>query len=678
MSIATGTILRHRYKILQVLGSGGFGETYLAEDLDLPGKPQCVVKHLKINLARTQLQIVRRLFDSEAKILHQLGRECDRIPRLFAHFEEAGQFYLVQEFVAGGDLSGELAAGKKLSESYVRRLLRDILEVLDVAHQRHVIHRDIKPANLIRRQSDGKIVLIDFGAVKQVGTQMVNPTGQTSLSVAIGTPGYMPSEQGIGKPKLCSDIYAVGMVGIQALAGIEPINLPDDPMTGEVVWRNRAAVSDELAAILDKMVRQHWVDRYKNAAEVLQVLNPGSNPVSHPTSGHQTKSVLYSPPPKLARRTALQWLAFGGVGFAIAVALDRFGERTQPSVSNSVSESAPVPEVEPPEVQVSEVASAAPPEPEPVPIEEPEPEPVPEPEPAPIEEPEPASETIPTSYRQSFETVTVNARGEIIDRRQVSAEVWGEDLDNDVILEMVKIPGGRFFMGSPETEKRRRENEGPQHWVTVPEFSMGKYPVTQAQWRAVAALPKVSIDLSPAPSKFKGNNRPVEKVSWHQAVEFCQRLSIASGRDYRLPSEAEWEYVCRAGTTTPFFFGETITTDLANYNGNYTYALADKGEYRKQTTEVGRFPPNAFGIYDMHGNVWEWCADDWHDNYEGAPDNGSIWLSGNRVNLKVLRGGSWFFIPDSCRSAFRIDFNSAHVFYLIIGFRVLCAAPGTS
>ena len=578
MSIATGTILRNHYKVLRELGSGGFGQTYLACDLDLPGKPQCVVKHLKTNLAATELQIVRRLFDSEAAILHQLGRECDRIPQLFAHFEEAGQFYLVQEFVAGGDLSKELAAGKKLSESYVRRLLRDILEVLDVAHQRQVIHRDIKPANLIRRQGDGKIVLIDFGAVKQVRTQMVNPTGRSSLSVAIGTPGYMASEQGIGKPKLCSDIYAVGMVGIQALTGLEPHCLPDDPKTGEVVWRDRAIVGDELADILDKMVRQNWVDRYKNAVEVLEQLNP------HPAKPQKPFS--------------------------------------QPSPS-----------------------------------------------------PSPA-QAIPPRSQQSFETVTVNARGEIIDRRQCWAQVWVEDLGNDEILEMVKIPGGRFLMGSPETEKGRSEHEGPQHWVTLPEFFIGKYPVTQAQWRTVAALPKVSIDLNPDPSGFKGNNRPVEKVSWNQAEEFCQRLSQARKQDYRLPSEAQWEYACRAGTITPFSFGETITTNLANYDGDSTYASASKGEDRGKTTEVGSFPSNAFGIYDMHGNVREWCADDWHDNYEGAPDNGSIWLSGNRVARKVLRGGSWFSLPLNCRSACRINAYSAGAINSLIGFRVLCAAPG--
>ena len=214
-------------------------------------------------------------------------------------------------------------------------------------------------------------------------------------------------------------------------------------------------------------------------------------------------------------------------------------------------------------------------------------------------------------------------------------------------------------MGSPETEAGRSDDESPQHEVTVPAFLMGKYPVTQAQWKAVAALPKEERDLELDPSYFKGANRPVEQVSWYDAVEFCKRLSRKTGRKYGLPSEAQWEYACRAKTKTPFHFGETITTDLANYNGNYTYASAPKGKYREQTTDVGSFPPNAFGLYDMHGNVWEWCADAWHNNYEKAPNNGSIWLSSDEKNIaRLLRGGSWYLDPRSCRCAGRSGYNA--------------------
>jgi formylglycine-generating enzyme required for sulfatase activity len=234
-------------------------------------------------------------------------------------------------------------------------------------------------------------------------------------------------------------------------------------------------------------------------------------------------------------------------------------------------------------------------------------------------------------------------------------------------------------MGSPEDEVDRYDDEGPQHEVRVASFFMAKYPITQAQWRVVADFPKVKVDLNPDPSNFKGDNRPVEQVSWHEAVEFCDRLSRLTGREYRLPSEAEWEYACRAGTTTPFHVGETLTTDLANYNGDYTYDQGPKGIYREETTEVGSFPPNAFGLYDMHGNVWEWCQDHWHENYsEDPPRDGSAWLFSEErksedEHNRVVRGGSWYHLPRDCRSACR-HLNGPDVRTDSYGFRVVCSA----
>lgn len=212
----------------------------------------------------------------------------------------------------------------------------------------------------------------------------------------------------------------------------------------------------------------------------------------------------------------------------------------------------------------------------------------------------------------------------VINRTQKTAQYYVENLGKGISLQMVLIPGGSFMMGSPEDELERSDSESPQHLVDIKQFCIGKYPVTQAQWQAVAALPQVNRELEPDPSYFKGANRPVEQVSWYDAVEFCDRLTSYTKRQYRLPSEAEWEYACRAGTTTPFHFGETITSELANYDANSTYGAGVKGTYREETTVVGSFQvANAFGLYDMHGQVWEWCLDDWHDNYEGAPTDGS-------------------------------------------------------
>ena len=269
----------------------------------------------------------------------------------------------------------------------------------------------------------------------------------------------------------------------------------------------------------------------------------------------------------------------------------------------------------------------------------------------------------------------------IINKSRKTGLYFVEDLGNGVELEMVLIKGGTFTMGAPEDEEGSSDDERPQHEVTVPTFFMGKYQVTQAQWKAVVNLPQVEKQLKPQPSRFKGDDRPVEQVSWYDAVEFCARLSKHTGRKYSLPSEAEWEYACRAGTTTPFHFGETITTDLANYRGKDSYGRGPKGEYRKETTYVGSFKvANAFGLCDMHGNVLEWCLDDWHSDYKGAPRDGSAWFDDEDNNFSqkqgtaVQRGGSWLINPDYCRSASRIDFYFRAErlnIYSHIGFRVM-------
>jgi formylglycine-generating enzyme required for sulfatase activity len=274
-----------------------------------------------------------------------------------------------------------------------------------------------------------------------------------------------------------------------------------------------------------------------------------------------------------------------------------------------------------------------------------------------------------------FERITVNSSGKIIKQEPGKAQYFSEDLGNGVTLDMVAIPGGAFLMGTEEAEIERLvekyqvnwfKSEKPQHQVTIPAFYMGKFPVTQEQWQRVAKLPPVARKLKEDPSRFKGDKLPVESVSWEDAVEFCARLSKATRKEYGLPSEAQWEYACRAGTTTPFNFGETISSNLANYNSNYTYENELKGKYREHITEVGSFLPNGFGLYDMHGNVWEWCADTYHENYQGAPNDGSVW--GKRTNIFVLRGGSWNQPPGGCRSSYR-SWGAPDYLNSALGFR---------
>jgi formylglycine-generating enzyme required for sulfatase activity len=251
-------------------------------------------------------------------------------------------------------------------------------------------------------------------------------------------------------------------------------------------------------------------------------------------------------------------------------------------------------------------------------------------------------------------------------------QIFTENLGNKVDLTMVLIPPGKFLMGSPPGELARLENESPQHQVTIAyPFFMGQHPVTQAQWQQVIKMPQVNRPLPANPAEFKDTNLPVENVSWLEAAEFCRRLSKNTSHAYCLPTEAEWEYACRAGTTTPFHFGETIDTALANYNGKETYGRGVLGEYRKKTTSVGTFPANNFGLYDMHGNVWEWCEDDWHESYAGAPVDGSAWVHSTtqKKRFKILRGGSWYDYPWYCRSAARNRHLTDNLNYSC-GFRV--------
>ena len=293
------------------------------------------------------------------------------------------------------------------------------------------------------------------------------------------------------------------------------------------------------------------------------------------------------------------------------------------------------------------------------------------------------------------EFITVDKKEQEVKLEENQAQSFTEKLGNDIKLEMIAIPSGKFMMGSPEGEGNN--DEKPQHEVTVQALYMGKYPITQAEWKAIAEREdlKVERDLDSNPAYFKDHSDsdrlPVEQVSWYDTVEFCERLSRLTGKGYRLTSEAEWEYACRSVTPIrgqvsdqlsviskdltveqwnekyyqPYHFGARISDNLANFSNNI-------GE----TTNVGKYPPNEFGLYDMHGNVWEWCQDNWHKNYQDAPNDGSAWLLGNS-NDYVIRSGSWNAHPDSCRSAYRYLFTRAYCSYFI-GFRVVCVALRTT
>lgn len=560
--------LRNRYRPIKPLGSGGFSKTYLASDTDKLNE-KCVIKQLAPQIQGTHgLQKATELFEQEARRLQQLGEHL-QIPTLLAYFHENNHLYLVQQFIDGQNLLDELEQNGNFSEQKIRELLLNFLSILKIVHQQKVIHRDIKPENIMRRH-DGNLVLIDFGASKQLLATVIS---QTKKGTMIGSFGYVAMEQmQDGEAYPASDLYSLGATCFHLLSGINPWELWKIQGYGWVAnWRQslQQPVSKELTLILDKLLKVDYQERYQSADDVLQDFNlPSSNT-----------------------------------------------------------------NINPPVLKLSQF---------------------------------------------KFEVITVNDVGKPINKSQRSVDYFIEDLGKGTGIEMIAIPGGTFIMGSTGY-KLESASEAPQHQVTIQPFFIGKYPVTQKQWAVVATLPKVNIDLNINPSRFTGANLPVEQISWRQANEFCARLSQYSKKQtqnqyqkiYRLPSEAEWEYACRAGTTTPFYFGNTLTSSLANYNGNYTYSNSPKGKYRQKTTPVDWFPPNAFALYNMHGNVSEWCEDTWHNNYNLAPTDGSAWLD-NTNSTKLVRGGSWYDFPQNCRSAYRHSDFPGNYINDGIGFRVVC------
>ena len=559
-----GKKLNNRFQIVETLAQGGFGHTYIAEDCDFKIPQKCVLKHLnpiKENLPH--LARIKELFEKEAAILKKLGTYSKQIPTFIDYFEEDGELYLVQEWIDGITLRQELTPGKKFSEMETLQLLIDILTPLVLCHQEQLIHRDLKPDNILRRTIDREIILIDFGVAKD----MDKSSGQ-SLSYA-GTPGYAAREQERGKPQLASDVFAVGIIAVEALTGMKPEQFQYDEGTLEIDWRKYCQTSDAFADVLSRMVRQIPNSRYQTATEALAAL---PKPIINPLPANQQPIPISNPSSissKLVHRT---------FSFETPTAGMKIVVKKEPSGLFGWQEK---------EVKKSEL-------------------------------------------KISYQTK--------------QAEYIIESLGNDIFLDMVCIPSGRFLMGS-----EKWSNEKPQHLVSISEFCVGKYAVTQEQY--------ISI-MGKNPSCFQGAKLPVEQVSWDDAQEFCQKLSQHTERNYRLPSEAEWEYACRAGTSTSFYFGEPMVPSLMNWDS-------------KKTTPVGKFPPNRFGLYDMHGNVWEWCLDIWHDNYQGAPVDGSDWQDISSINSQQhLLRGSGNFLSDGFRAANRTAWNPL-ASYGNIGFRVV-------
>jgi formylglycine-generating enzyme required for sulfatase activity len=544
-------LIQDRYRALRIIGQGGFGKTFLAQDEGKPSKPKCVIKQFIYDDPAT-LREAQRLFEQEAVRLDDLGKH-PQIPELLAHCEQEGRQYLVQEFIDGENLLQELKRSGRFSEVKIKELLLDLLPVLQFVHKRQVIHRDIKPENVIRRRSDGRLVVVDFGAAKMASQTALQKTGTT-----IGSAGYAAPEQTFGKALYASDIYSLGVSCLHLLTDINPLTMYD-PVEG-FVWRDflpDRQVPNWLDDILEKMTQPNVRQRYQSASEILQILQPS------------------------------------------------------------------------PQLQVSQSRSVSP---------------------------------------------AVGRSGSLSDSVSL-------DCGNGVKIELVRVAAGSFQMGR---DGFFAGGEKPMHQVSLNDFWIGKYPVTREQYFAVMGNNR---------SRLKHPQNPVGKVSWHDAMEFCQKLSEKTGHQLRLPTEAEWEYAAKGGNQSEGYkyAGSDYPNEVGWYAslfwlapiifvplvGTVLYFLCQKAH------PVGQKKANELGIYDMSGNVWEWCLDDWHGSYKGKPkqlkNNGNEPWGEMNLNKKnncshSLRGGSYFQGPAFCRVASR-SWCSARYRINNLGFRVITVFP---
>ena len=599
------TKLQNKYIIQRSLAGGGFGKTYLAEDTRL--KRLVVIKTLnEKQQEKENFSEIQQKFIQEAEALAKC--QHPHIVQVYDMFEEKGLEAIVMEHIDGNDL--ELYVNNYngyLPESEGLKYIDQIGQALECVHKNGLLHRDVKPSNILLRKETKQAVLIDFGLARDF-----QPAALKTMT-GMYTEGYAPIEQ--------YDYDKRKLIKLINVANVKPGHYTD--------------VYALAATLYTVLTQRPPLPSYSLADSGFPLPAPQqfNDKISNKVNAAilQAMQILPENRPQTIRefRELLGLLNQPVINIPIQPSEIKVNNsETIKRVSPQFEIPIPVP-VKPQPIEIPQFEIPIPIPVKPQPLEIPKLEiPVPQPK---------------------FQSFTENL-GIIENNRQV-------------LLDMIAIPGGNFFMGSPDDDKQARD-EKPQHQVTVPPFYMGKYPVTQLQWQKVASLPKVKIDLNPQPSHFKGENLPVERISWLDAQEFCARLNNATGKKYRLPSEAEWEYACRAKTTTRYYFGDSITTDLANYDRKYG-----------QTTEVGKFSPNAFGLYNMHGNVWEWCEDNWHKNYDGAPKDGSAWTSLNH-NTAVLRGGSWVNYPRYCRSACRDGSNRDNL-NNDIGFRVVCVVGRT-
>jgi len=630
-SCGTALVLNGRYRVQNPLtnneaAASGFG--YIYEILE--GSQSKILKVLLYHHNSNPKAV--ELFQQEAAVLRQL--QSSGIPKIDGYFVHNTQdrrplHCIVMEKIDGVTLEQwmQQQGNEPISDKKALDWLEEVVKILGLVHGKNYFHRDIKPANIMLRRT-GELVLIDFGTARDMAGSYMQKQGQGNLT-RISSAGFTPNEQRDGQAVLQSDFFALGRTFTQLLTAKHPLDMYV-PAIDEFRWRQYTQNSlSALLDLIDKMMARRPVERHQDTSELLRDIAKVRKAL--PVKRTNVQVVKRQ---GLGRRDV--FLLLGGSSFAAIVAWENL--KPKPKV---VTVQSPIPN---PQSPVPETPRSSQNEPTP---------------PSPT-----AAKQLQTQTLNNI--ITVNASGQEVSRTSSTIQYFTEALNlpnGAVSIEMALIPKGTFTMGASSSEKGDSD-ESPQHEVNFPQdFYMGRYTVTQAQWLAV--MGKFSSEFNSLDAKFKGNNLPMVLVSWHEAREFCKKLTSTSNRGtYRLPTEAEWEYACRAGTTTPFHFGETITPSLVNYNGNNPYANAPKGEYRQQTVDVNSFTPNAWGLHQMHGNVREWCLNEYYvDSYSyskkssNLKNNGSEPYSDMNVNENdnrhLLRGGSWSDVARNCRAALR-------------------------
>ncbi|WP_413671301.1 SUMF1/EgtB/PvdO family nonheme iron enzyme [Massilia cellulosiltytica] len=662
--------VNRRYRLERLIAQGGMGEVWQATDLathaELGHSAQVALKILPPRLTENSLHA--KLLIEEAARARQLAHQ--HIVRVYdwAQDPATGSYFIIMECLDGEDLDALLARVGRLDLARALDVLAPVAAALDYAWERHhLVHRDIKPANVFLARG-GDVKLLDFGIAARAragGLALEAPASS-------GTAGYRaPEASGAGgAPARGLDVYAVAVMLYQMLTGSLPVGA--DPA-------RPAALNDAQWAVLRAGFAQDPDERPASVTDLLARLHAA--PVVDEAAQAAQAAADAIDRERAARELAARKLAQAQAEVAAKAQLDR-QRREQERAAKQAAEAARAARKEALRQQLLERRAA-------------------EAEKARLEREEAQRKLVQARAAAAYIAEQKRARLEEAARAQAvltqlmptpaSPVADTEGVLRDRFLggdargpELVLLPTGRFQMGSPEHERKVAMEAGsqpswlarelPQHWVGIEKpIAMGRYPVTVGEWRVFVAStgwrPSGETDWD-APGFAQTDRHPVVGVNWFDAIRYVRWLSEATGKSYRLPSEAEWEYACRAGTKTAFSFGDRITTDQANYDGNFTYNGGARGEYRRGTTPVGMFPANPWGLFDMHGNVWEWVQDVVHDNYHGAPLDGGAWEEDGDQARRILRGGSWLYNPRYLRSALRNGFSAA-LSNDIVGFRIV-------